>query len=106
MSISLNGAVAFINIRPVAWGGVLETSISQIHPHQPGKKRAKFIMLTTIEKLLKRLEDLETQMTIACDLKVSSEARQHLLNELMVQHRLIAQEIMELRLREKMDGSE
>ncbi|QCM14255.1 hypothetical protein CFBP6625_27840 (plasmid) [Agrobacterium tumefaciens] len=63
-------------------------------------------MLTTIEKLLKRLEDLETQMTIACDLKVSSEARQHLLNELMVQHRLIAQEIMELRLREKMDGSE
>jgi hypothetical protein len=37
---------------------------------------------------------------------VSSEARQHLLNELMEQHRLIAQEIMELRLREKMDGSE
>lgn len=63
-------------------------------------------MLTTIEKLLKRLEDLETQMTIACDLNVSSEARQHLLNELMEQHRLIAQEIMELRLREKMDGSE
>ncbi|RAL94831.1 hypothetical protein [Agrobacterium sp. MS2] len=63
-------------------------------------------MLTTIEKLLKRLEDLELQMTIACDLKVSSEARQHLLNELMEQHRLISQEIMELRLREKMDGSE
>jgi len=37
---------------------------------------------------------------------VSSEARQHLLNELMEQHRLISQEIMELRLREKMDGSE
>ncbi|QXC53050.1 hypothetical protein KHC17_28545 (plasmid) [Agrobacterium salinitolerans] len=63
-------------------------------------------MSATIEKLLKRLEYLEAQMTIACDLKVSSEVRQHLLNELMVQHRSIAQQIVELRLREKLDGSE
>lgn len=63
-------------------------------------------MSATLAKLLKRLEDLEAQMTIACDLELSSEARQHIVNELMEQHRLIAQEVMDLRLREKLDGSE
>jgi hypothetical protein len=63
-------------------------------------------MSATLAKLLKRLEDLEAQMTIACDLKLSSEARQHIVNELMEQHRVIAQEVMELRFREKLDGSE
>lgn len=42
-------------------------------------------MSATLAKLLKRLEDLEAQMTIACDLKLSSEARQHIVNELMEQ---------------------
>lgn len=63
-------------------------------------------MSTTIEKLLKRLEDLEVQMTIACDLKISPDARQDVLNELMEQHRSIAHQITEMRRREKLDGPE
>lgn len=63
-------------------------------------------MLTALAKLLKRLENLEAQMVIVCDLKLSSEARQQILSEMLEEHRLIADELMKLGFREKLDGSE
>ncbi|WP_425644261.1 universal stress protein [Agrobacterium leguminum] len=53
-------------------------------------------MLTALAKLLKRLENLEAQMVIVCDLKLSSEARQQILSEMLEEHRLIADELMKL----------
>ncbi|MGV1822018.1 hypothetical protein G6L32_26645 [Agrobacterium tumefaciens] len=57
-------------------------------------------------KLIKKLEKLEAQMSITCDLEISSEARQKILSDLLEQHRLIGNELMVKGFREKLEGSE
>ncbi|UXT00104.1 hypothetical protein [Agrobacterium tumefaciens] len=63
-------------------------------------------MSTALDKLIKKLEDLEAQMRVACDLDIPSEARQKIIGDLLEQHRVIAKELMAKGFREKLDGSE
>ncbi|UXU08769.1 hypothetical protein [Agrobacterium tumefaciens] len=63
-------------------------------------------MSRAFDKLIKKLEKLEAQMSIVCDLEIPSKARQKILSDLLEQHRLIGNELMENGFREKLDGSE
>ncbi len=63
-------------------------------------------MSRAFDKLIKKLEKLEAQMSIVCDLEIPSEARQKILSDLLEQHRLIGNELMVNGFREKLDSSE
>jgi hypothetical protein len=58
-------------------------------------------MSRAFDKLIKKLEELEAQMSIVCDLEIPSEARQKILSDLLEQHRLIGNELMVNGFREK-----